>query len=49
MRDLPFTKFQQFDLSIRRMLTSYKSYFIGKENNFFKIEHYKDNNIPFEL
>ena len=31
------------------MPTRYKNFFIGKENDLFKIEHGKINNIPFEL
>ena len=45
----PFTKFQQLDLALRRMLPCNKFFFIGKANDCFKIEHDKVNNIPFKL
>ena len=43
----PFTKFQQFDLSIRIIIPHYKNYLIVKAKNCLKIEHNKVNGIPF--
>ena len=49
MQGRSFTKFQNFNLAIRRMISRYKNYFIDKANYCLKIENNNVNNIPFEL
>ena len=49
LRVRTFTKFQQFDIAIRIILTHYKNSFVGKSKCCFQIEYDKVNNIPFQL
>ena len=49
MQGRSFTKFQNFNLAIRRMISRYKKYFIEKANYCLKIEQDNVNSIPFEL
>ena len=49
MQGRSFTKFQNFNLAIRRMIYRYKNYFIDKAKYCLKIEQDNVNSIPFEL